>query len=159
MPLTIDEIAYALNSWCTKEGDHLRKYFSLQGGWESEAYSDFNRYLIPANVGFGLSASKSPFDDEKPFSWVFTDLTETKGSRIVAELACESIENHKSFESQVDNRIDRLSDEHFNEQYKGATKCIISFYFNLEKRNFLHKNEFIEIYNGSELGCAIKRIK
>jgi hypothetical protein len=159
MSVSLDEIAKALSDWCYQDGHRLRNYFAHQGGWETEAYWEFSNFLVPEKAKFKVVTNQPIFDSDENVGWVFTEPLNHKDPKIVAELACESIENHQDFEKQVEKNIKKLSGENIKNEFKDATKCIISLYFNIEKRNFLHKNDFIEIYNDLEIGCAIKRIK
>ena len=49
--------------------------------------------------------------------------------------------------------------ENIKDDYKNATRCVISLYYNAVNRNQLHDKEFIELYNDLGIGCALKRLK
>ncbi len=159
MPLTLDEIANIFNQWCEHDSNLLRTYFSFKGGWDQLARQSLLTFVHPQYTGVSVKANQPVYCSPDEVDWVFMADDTSEKPEILAELTCESMENANKFEYEIEKKIQKLKKENLKEEFKNATRCVISLYFDVDKREYLHSKDFIEIFNNFEIGCAILRVK
>ncbi len=158
MELTIDNIAYELMNWCDSNPDSFRDHWATKGNWEKVAINNltksFNKKEIVVKEDELVYSKTSDKID-----LLFNVSSDSPSKKILAELSCESIENSDNYKEQIIKEVKRLKESILKEEFSKAKIFLISLYFDLRKREFLHENNFIEIFNNLEIGCAIKKIK
>lgn len=159
MSVTLDAIANIFYQWCEHDSEVLRKYFAFKGGLNQIARESFMTFVKPHHTGISVRTNQPVYRFLDEVDWVFMSDDTMDRPEIVAELTCESMENSDKFEHEIEKNILKLKKENLKEEFKNATRCVISLYFDVDKREYLHSKDFIEIFNNFEIGCAILRVK
>ncbi len=158
MELTIDHIAYELMSWCNSDTNSFKDLWSNNGDWEKEAISNltqsFNKKELVVKEDEQVYSTTSDKID-----LLFNASSNIPSKKILAGLSCESLENSDNYKKQIICELKKLKESSLKEEFSTANVFLISLYFDLRKREFLHENNFIEIFNNLEIGCAIRKIK
>lgn len=158
MQVTVNHIANSIKDWCSDNAHKFNEYRDLKGGWKSQAANDITQYFNANNCNHDLQEHKI-YNSSEENCLLFNSKSEDASNKIIAEITCESIENSSFYSKHIDDHIERLTNQNLKQEYKDSTKCIISLYFNLRNREYLHKINFIEVFNNLEIGCAIKRLR
>lgn len=159
MEITIDNIASKIMNWCSSGELTKEDLLSKETDFEQKALSNINAIF---NMHSDIELVKNGERVYEPFGEVdmlFNPFSTEPEKRILAEIICESLEENSLYEQRISQEINKLRSDNLKGEYKNANKYLISFYHDVSKRNFLHENDFIEIFNNLDIACAIKRIK
>jgi len=159
MELTIDHIASEIMCWCAKDSNSFKNYLNVQDGWERKALEDIKNLFNKQSGKLMVKDYEPVYNSTDKVDLYFNPNTLNPEKRILAEVICEAAESTEKYNKKIGYEIKKLDKENLKDEYKDATKYLISMYHNLYNRSFLHENNFIEIFNNMEIGCAIKRIK
>lgn len=158
MEITVNHIATEVKEWCKTDSQSFMSYWEKDGLLKLKATKDLSN-LFNSNYNKRVIENQQVFESSENIDLIFNPNSKQPANKILAEFTCESVQNTEFYEEYINKQIEKLTNTNIKEEYKGATKCIISLYFDLSTRNFLHENNFIEIFNNLEIGCAMKRLK
>jgi len=155
MRVSIDSLAKELIAWFEKS--------TLNSGcsiWrtEEELINDFAVFL---NMNSKIKAAKKVpvYVSLDKTDLVLFDCEENTTDGIIAEFEYDSGSDRELFESEIHKTTGKMAKNNLIESYQATTCCIISMYNDLSNRKKLHENDFIEVFNNLEIGCAIKRLR
>lgn len=159
MELTIDHIASEIMCWCANDANSFKDYWNVNDSWERKALEDLKNLFNKQNGKLLVKDNERVYNSSEKVDLCFNPDASNPEKRILAELICEAAESSDNYRRKIDIETKKLDKDNLKDEYKGATKYLISMYHNLTARSYLHENDFIEIFNNLEIGCAIKRVK
>lgn len=157
MLITVDNIAKTLMAWCNEKSPELKRLLKDHPNTEIAVKEQLLSYLKKSTCCKFLNEA-SVYKTSDSAAFVFNPEAENPAEKILAELNIENSDG-TSFENEVINNIVKLSTiDNIIDDYKQATKCIISLYVNRYNKLKLHEKQFIEIFNNAEIACAMKKL-
>lgn len=158
MDITVNHIATEVKEWCKADAHKFKKYWTMEGGWEVQVTTDLKNLFNVMN-NKQVIENQQVFESSENIDLLFNPDATNPARKILAEITCESIENTEFYRDHINKQLEKLTNTNIKDEYKSATKCMISLYFDLTTRNFLHENNFIEIFNNLEIGCAMRKLR
>lgn len=158
MEITVNHMADQIKEWCKSDSKSFIDFQVPEKKMKTMVAQELSSLFNNAS-GNRVKENQIVFESSDYIDLLFNPEADQPSNKILAEITCESVENSDFYEEHINQQIEKLTKSNIIAEYKGATKCIISLYFDITTRNFLHENNFIEIFNDLEIGCAIKRLK
>jgi hypothetical protein len=159
MILTFDEFAGYVTNWCEIRGKDFKLYFPLKGGWELWVQADFAAYVLAQNNTYDILREVPIYVNRyQRVDWWFNNADLTITNKIAIEIKCQSFENRDAFVAGVQADIAKLAQVKIKPMLRTCQTGVMGIYFENVARDWMLANNFIEVYNNGQIGCAIRKL-
>lgn len=158
MILDFNTFATLVVDWCELRQNQFKLMFPLKGGWEAWTQADWAAFALNQNSTYDILREQAIYaNPNQRVDWLLNDNAATI-QKIAIELKCQSFENRNVFTTGLQADIDKLQQGNLKPAYQGCQTGVMGIYFEESARNWVLANGFIEVFNNSDVGCAIKRL-
>jgi len=159
MTLTYDQYATYLINWCAIRGNDFKLYFPLKGGWEAWVQADYAAYVLAQNNTYDILREVGIYTNNyKRVDWLFNNDDVNVKEKIAIELKCQSFENRDAFIAGVQADIAKLAQNKLKAQFRNCQTGVMGIYFEEVARTWMLANQFVEVFQNGEIGCAIRKL-
>jgi hypothetical protein len=158
MTLTYAQYKDYLIEWCKARGATFKYFFPLKGGWEAWVQADYAAFVLSKNSAYDILREVAIYKNNyQRVDWLFNN-NDVVAQKIAVEIKCQSFENHDSFIAGVGADIDKLAQDNLKLSFQTCQTGVMGIYFEEKARTWMLANEFTELFNNGEVGCAIRKL-
>jgi hypothetical protein len=157
--ITYDQYANFLLEWCKFRGDSLKNYFPLKGGWEAWVQADYAAYVLSYDSTVDILREVPIYNNaQQRCDWLYNNTSVNVTDKIAIEIKCQSFDNRDAFTAGVAADIAKLNQNNIRPSFKTCQTGVLGLFFTNEAKQWLEANQFIVIFNNSQVGCAIRKL-
>lgn len=159
MTIYFDNFANEILQWCTTAAGRFKMFWPLKGGWEAWVQAEVAAYLLHQNSAYDVLREQPIYQNgRQSVDWLLNDSSMSVVNKIAIELKCQSLGNSQAFIQGVQHDIVKLNIGNLKPEYQNCQRGMMVIYFDSQARDWVLQNNFVEIFNNNEVGCAMRRL-
>ena len=131
MELSHEKFLKLVRSWIIVNVNSIKNMWPQKGGWESWAQAEIFNYVITENSTYDILREQHVYRNSALAADFLLNKNSARGSRVIVELKCQSLENHKNFSYGIESDAKKLCKE-LSDTYSGEELLVIGIYFTSE---------------------------